>query len=71
MAEHLIGIITNMACMMMLHAAIYWPDATDATQWLMVVMHAIYLYNHMPMSGNWNFSCGPFHKEEMVAQDVS
>jgi hypothetical protein len=43
-----IGTITNMARMMMLHAAIHWPDATDATQWPMAVTHATYLYNHMP-----------------------
>ena len=48
MAEHAIGTITNMACTMMLHEAIHWPDATDATQWPMAVMHAMYLYNHMP-----------------------
>jgi hypothetical protein len=48
MAEHAIGMITNMACMMMLNEAIHWPDATDATQWPMAVMHAMYLYNHMP-----------------------
>jgi hypothetical protein len=27
---------------MMLHAAIHWPDATDATQWPMAVMYATY-----------------------------
>jgi hypothetical protein len=43
MAEHAIGTITNMVLMMMLHAAIHWPDATDATQLLMAVMHATYL----------------------------
>jgi hypothetical protein len=48
MAERAIGMSTNMARMMMLHAAIHWPDATDATQWLMAVTHATYLYNHMP-----------------------
>jgi hypothetical protein len=48
MAERAIGTITNMAHTMMLHAAIHWPDATDATQWPMAVMHATYLYNHMP-----------------------
>jgi hypothetical protein len=32
MAEHVIGTITNMACTMMLHEAIHWPDATNATQ---------------------------------------
>ncbi len=29
MAEHAIGMFTNMVCTMMLHAAIHWPDATD------------------------------------------
>jgi hypothetical protein len=48
MTEHEIGTITNMACTMMLHAAIHWPDATDATQWPMAITHAAYLYNHMP-----------------------
>jgi hypothetical protein len=48
MAERAIGTITNMARTMMLHAAIHWPEATNATQWLMAVMHAMYLYNHMP-----------------------
>jgi hypothetical protein len=45
MTEHAIGTMTNT---IMLHAAIHWPNATVATQWLMVVMHATYLYDHMP-----------------------
>jgi hypothetical protein len=48
MAKCAIGMITNMACTMMLYTAIHWPEATDATQWLMAVIHASYLYNHMP-----------------------
>jgi hypothetical protein len=48
MAKRAIGTITNMARMKMLHAAIHWPDATDATQWPMAEMHERYLYNHMP-----------------------
>jgi hypothetical protein len=40
MAKCAVGSITNMARTMMLHAAIHWPDATDATQWPMVVTHA-------------------------------
>jgi hypothetical protein len=48
MAKRAIGMITNMARTMMLHAAIHWPDATNTTQWPMAVTHATYLYNHMP-----------------------
>jgi hypothetical protein len=48
MAKRAIGTITNMGHMMMLHAAIHWPNATNATQWPMAVTHATYLYNHMP-----------------------
>jgi hypothetical protein len=48
MAKCAIGSITNMARTMMLHAAIHWPDATDATQWPMVVTRATYMYTHMP-----------------------
>jgi hypothetical protein len=42
MAKRAIGMITNMARTMMLHAAIHWPDATNATQWPMAVTHATF-----------------------------
>jgi hypothetical protein len=33
---------------MMLHAAIHWPDVANSTLWPMAIVHAVYLYNHMP-----------------------
>jgi hypothetical protein len=55
MAEHAIGTIPNMARTMMLHAAIHWPDATNATQWPMAVKHTTYFLQSHATSGNWNF----------------
>ena len=47
-AEQSIGSIMSMARTMMLHAAIRWPDASDATLWPMAVDYACYIYNHAP-----------------------
>jgi hypothetical protein len=47
-AERSIGSIMAMARTMMLHAAIHWPDSADATLWPMAVLHAVFLYNHVP-----------------------
>ena len=47
-AEQAIQTVTSMACTMMLHSAIHWPDVANSTLWPMAVTHAVYLYNHMP-----------------------
>jgi hypothetical protein len=38
----------NMSCAMMLHAAIHLPNVADSTLWPIAIVHAVYLYNHMP-----------------------
>jgi hypothetical protein len=70
-AEWAIQTVMNMARTMMLHAAIHWPDVSDATLWPMAVAHAVYLYNHMPILETWNISCRPVHKDEMGTTQVS
>jgi hypothetical protein len=30
----------------------------------------VFIQSHA-MSGNWNFSCGPFHEDEMGAEEIS
>jgi hypothetical protein len=48
-AERSIQTIMLIARTMMLHAAIHWPeDVADPSLWSMAVLHAVYLYNHMP-----------------------
>ena len=40
-----------MACTsMMLHSAIHWPEMGDQVLWPMAVAHAIYIYNHVPLT---------------------
>jgi len=34
--------------MMMLHAAIHWPDMADPQLWPMSVAQAVFVYNHVP-----------------------
>ena len=47
-AERSIQTIMSTARTMMLHAAIHWPDVADPSLWPMAVLHAVYLFNHMP-----------------------
>jgi hypothetical protein len=47
-AEQSIQRIMNMSCTMMLHAAIHLPNVADSTLWPIDIVHAVYLYNHMP-----------------------
>lgn len=47
-AEHAIQTIMSIACTMMLHSAIHWPDVANPTLWPMAVAHAVFLYNHIP-----------------------
>ena len=47
-AERSIQSIMSTARMMMLHAAIHWPEMADSSLWPMVVRHATYLHNNMP-----------------------
>ena len=33
----------------MIHASLHWPNVMhDTALWLMAVMHAVYIYNHVP-----------------------
>jgi hypothetical protein len=47
-AKQSIGTIMVMARTLMLHAAIRWPDVSDACYWPMAVDYAVYQYNHGP-----------------------
>ena len=47
-AEHAIQTIMLLAHMMMLHAAVHWPEQADPSLWPMAVAHAVHLYNHVP-----------------------
>ena len=47
-AERAIRTIMSVARTMMLHAAIHWPEVSDAMYWPMAVQHAVFLYNHVP-----------------------
>ena len=47
-AERSIQTVMSVARTMLLHQAIHWPDIASATIWPLAVLHAVYLYNHMP-----------------------
>lgn len=47
-AERAIRTIMSIARTMMLHAAIHWPEMSDATLWPLAVQYAVFLYNHVP-----------------------
>jgi hypothetical protein len=47
-AKQSIGTIMAMTRMLMMHAAIQWPDVSDACYWPMAVDYAVYQYNHGP-----------------------
>jgi GAG-pre-integrase domain len=47
-AERSIQTIMSMACTMMLHTAIRWPDPADSSLWPMAVDYTVYIHNHMP-----------------------
>ncbi|KAL7579713.1 hypothetical protein ACA910_021857 [Epithemia clementina (nom. ined.)] len=47
-AERAIRSIMNIARTMMLHAAIHWNETADPTIWPTAVLHAVWLFNHVP-----------------------
>ncbi|KAL7578661.1 hypothetical protein ACA910_009803 [Epithemia clementina (nom. ined.)] len=50
-AERAIRSIMNIARTMMLHAAIHWNVTADPTIWPTAVLHAVWLFNHVPSLG--------------------
>jgi hypothetical protein len=46
--ERAIRTVMSVARTMMLHAAIHWPEMSEPSQWPMAVLHAVFLYNHVP-----------------------
>ena len=48
--EHVIQMVMSMAQTMMLHSAIHWPNMADQALWPMAVAHAVYIYNHVPLT---------------------
>ena len=51
-AENTIKRIMAIARTMMIHSAIHWPEAADASLWPMAVSHAVYIHNHVPKESN-------------------
>lgn len=51
-AEGGIRIVVTKARAMMIHAALHWPEAEDASLWPLALNHAAYLYNHTPKESN-------------------
>ena len=47
-AEQSIQTIVSILRTMMLHAAIHWPDISDAALWPMTVSRAVFLWNYTP-----------------------
>ena len=47
-AERAIRTIMSIARAMLLHAAIHWPEASNAALWPMAVQQAVYIWNRMP-----------------------
>ena len=51
-AERNIQTIFNMACALLLHFALHWPQASHANLWPFAVDHAVYLWNNVPDAVN-------------------
>ena len=49
-AQRAIQTVMSMARTMMLHSAIHWPEMADQALWPMAVAHAVYIYNHVPLT---------------------
>ena len=47
-AENAIKNITRRARIMMFHAALYWPEASDCSLWPLAMQHAVFLHNNTP-----------------------
>ena len=47
-AEGAIRILVSKARTAMIHSALHWPEAEDATLWPLALSHAAHLYNHTP-----------------------
>ena len=64
-AERAIKTITEAARTMMLHSALRWPEAYDASLWPMAMQYAADIYNELPRNN------GAVCPEEIFAQTVS
>ena len=47
-AERSIGTIMSITRAMLIHQALHWPALSDPQLWPMCVVHAVYLWNHVP-----------------------
>jgi hypothetical protein len=47
-AERAVGAVVSMAQAVMLHAAVHWPEVSDAALWPQAVQHAVCICNQMP-----------------------
>ena len=64
-AEGTIRTVVSKARILMIHAALHWPEEEDETLWPLALTHAAYLFNHTP--GEMN-GIAPF---EVFASQVS
>jgi hypothetical protein len=47
-AKRAIRTVTEMACAMLLHAVLHWPDETDLSLWPFAMDQAVYVWIHLP-----------------------
>lgn len=47
-AERAIRTIMSIARTMMIHSGIHWPEMAQASLWSLAVLHACYVFNHVP-----------------------
>ena len=50
-AERAIQQVVSWARIMVIDAAIHWPDEIDLNLWPMALDHAVYVWNHLPKQG--------------------
>ena len=55
-AERAIGVVQNMACAMLLHPRVRWPDEFDPSLWPFALSYAVWICNHLPHSDRANMS---------------
>ena len=53
-AEHAIGVIQNMACAMLLHLCIHWPDKFDPCLWPFGLSCDVWICNQLPHADRVN-----------------
>ena len=47
-AENAVKTVSNLACAMLIHAALHWPASHNLTLWPLCLEHAVYVWNRIP-----------------------